>query len=1807
MLRKKTLRKLILAAVGFGMIGSGLVTLPASAAQVTLVGTEDTSATAWDSAKKYLAYQDGSLKWIYANGTLIYETTIKGQFGYYYNVSNSGSKGDTKTIVDHIDATNVSETNMAAVYHSDGVLNNYYGRDLHYTTTAGTSGTTSNSNFANTLAYAQWNSYVSGVSSASTAVNFGKDAFYIQKSNGNWIKVSTSSTGLSNTVTGDTKKYFMTIDEYISKHNAVSTNIVSNASSVLAQYKAHVYYNGTVPYIFVTYKDSDSTGTDPILYTGDVRGDNYEYLMPNTNAAAGTVGTTYWGQKYVNYATPTSTSGSSGTITANSINGVTITDLNAAFAQTFTNDQVLYGRDIISGTVKGSTVTTANSNSTINLYKPGTYDSSTGTYASDTEHPISVTMTNNVWYDTSNQNSISFGNSGQNVPANTISDVTSYAIGANTIYGAKDFAVGGVTAVNTIGTKEAPVTGAVVYGSGNKVTKDNATAIGNGTTVDQANSVAIGNASATKAANTGDTATKVTLGTGTTATTTTFAGAASTTNGVFSVGAAGAERQIQNVAAGDISSASTDAVNGSQLYATNQQVNTNATNIAGNTTNINTINTKLGDTTNISTTNTTTVTNPTTVTDNINNLYSEVNTGYKYAGNTSTTDGGDNVALGKTISIVGGVTTTDTTKGNYDASNLTTVETKDTTTGNSTITVEMSKTPSFTSVTAGTDTTKQVTISDGGVKVGGNTYVTSSGVNANSQTITNVLGGINDTDAANYGQVKNAVTNVTSTTNNNGSNTVTYKTLATGDTAQTMGTFATADYQLVANPTEGSKGIYTVGTDGTVGLTVQDSISGTQKNVTLADIAKKSTVDTLSDFAVKYDKNADDTVNKDSVTLNSTTKYVSTKNADGTTATHTGGTSLTNVSYADGKNGGAAVNYDLLKDTVLKSESTLTDTGMVFAGNTGSDKVKLGKTVNIKGSDKKSGTTYSSDNLTTEEAIDKDGNSTISILMSTTPTFDTLTATKSLTVGSGTTTIVMNGTDQTIKGLSNTTWKGTATTGYAANRAATEGELNGVAAGAVQYDKNTDGTINYNSVTMGNGSGTTYSTTNHSGGTSVTNVSYAVTDRTNTNYNGGAAVNTDLLNDKITEAKNAATNNDQHIKAGSYAVGNVAGDKNKNSVSMDIIDGTNKKTGEVTITDIAKASDMGSTADINNQITNKDAAGNTTTTTVVDAVNNLNTKVGDTTKINSDIMNKDAAGNTTTTSTVDAINNLDNKVDTKVGDNQYSKTDLTKGNTINDGDSSTTAISKLENQITTNNTTVNNTIDAKSVTGGSVSKTESDTINLTNKAGDIVAKVTGVSDERLVNGTDTYTTPVSNKSITGYKVDADNGTVTMNVVDKNDATKTSTVNIVDVASKTQVDKIANTLSNYINGSTTDEKGNVTGGTTINGDISTTTTTTKTDGSTTTNTSNLVQAVNALDQGAVKYNVTKKSLTTTNTDGSTTTTTSNVIDYQAATLGNTATSYKSYAAVRNTKGAVTSSTGGTSLSQVAYAETDNSKESYDGSSAVNVDLLKTYAAKSTDVGDTNNLSDSVKNTVTTTNTDGTKTTATTTTSVVDAINNVAGNSVHYDVNNGTVNKNSITLGGGTEGTTITNVAGGAVSSTSTDAVNGSQLYEVNANSIARDTQLSQNIGKLDERVNRVGAGAAALAGLHPLDYDSEYKWDFAASMGQYRGTSAAALGAFYRPNEDVMFSFAASTGNGDSMWNAGISFKLGPNGSGLPTARADMAREIRDLKGENKHLSSANQQLNDKVEALSVQNKALSDKVDALFQQVQAMVKSQQTK
>ena len=137
--------------------------------------------------------------------------------------------------------------------------------------------------------------------------------------------------------------------------------------------------------------------------------------------------------------------------------------------------------------------------------------------------------------------------------------------------------------------------------------------------------------------------------------------------------------------------------------------------------------------------------------------------------------------------------------------------------------------------------------------------------------------------------------------------------------------------------------------------------------------------------------------------------------------------------------------------------------------------------------------------------------------------------------------------------------------------------------------------------------------------------------------------------------------------------------------------------------------------------------------------------------------------------------------------------------------------------------------------------------------------------------------------------------------------------------------------------------------------------------------------------------------------------------------------------------------------------------------------------------------------------------------------------------------TVSVGDSDKERTITNVAAGRISNTSTDAINGSQLHSAiqEMNSVASDTLTKAN-EYTDNQVNKVGAASAALAALHPLEFNKDYKWQFATGFGNYGNKTAVALGAFYQPNENILLSLGTTLGGHNNMVNGGATFRFGHN-------------------------------------------------------------------
>lgn len=211
---------------------------------------------------------------------------------------------------------------------------------------------------------------------------------------------------------------------------------------------------------------------------------------------------------------------------------------------------------------------------------------------------------------------------------------------------------------------------------------------------------------------------------------------------------------------------------------------------------------------------------------------------------------------------------------------------------------------------------------------------------------------------------------------------------------------------------------------------------------------------------------------------------------------------------------------------------------------------------------------------------------------------------------------------------------------------------------------------------------------------------------------------------------------------------------------------------------------------------------------------------------------------------------------------------------------------------------------------------------------------------------------------------------------------------------------------------------------------------------------------------------------------------------------------------------------------------------------------------------------------------------------------------------TISSNGVSIAGGPSmtkdgidaaGKKITNVAAGTAT---TDAVNYGQLKDVESK-VDSNTQninyLNGRVGELGDRINKVGAGAAALAALHPLDYDPEDKWDFAAGVGNYRNATAAAVGLFYRPNERTMFNLGWTMGDNRNMVNGGFSLKFGKSNKYIKYSKAEMASVIDKQSMEIAELKARDvQNAKDKAE-MKADNAEMKAEIEALKKQVEALV------
>lgn len=179
--------------------------------------------------------------------------------------------------------------------------------------------------------------------------------------------------------------------------------------------------------------------------------------------------------------------------------------------------------------------------------------------------------------------------------------------------------------------------------------------------------------------------------------------------------------------------------------------------------------------------------------------------------------------------------------------------------------------------------------------------------------------------------------------------------------------------------------------------------------------------------------------------------------------------------------------------------------------------------------------------------------------------------------------------------------------------------------------------------------------------------------------------------------------------------------------------------------------------------------------------------------------------------------------------------------------------------------------------------------------------------------------------------------------------------------------------------------------------------------------------------------------------------------------------------------------------------------------------------------------------------------------------------------------------------ITNVAPGTISATSTDAVNGSQLYQTNQAVQQNSDDISKlynRSAELNRKIHRAGAHAAALAALHPLDFDENHRVSASLGLGQYHSSGAAALGIFVRPTENFMVSLGGSIASGsDVMGNLGVHYRFG--GDSVRVNKTELTQQVSTLTAENRDLSAKLASSNSKLEAAT-------SKIDSLMERIHAI-------
>ena len=1213
------------------------------------------------------------------------------------------------------------------------------------------------------------------------------------------------------------------------------------------------------------------------------------------------------------------------------------------------------------------------------------------------------------------------------VTAGTVKGSTAGAFGyKNTVTTDNAYVVGN--------NSTASADGAMVLGSSASVTGKNGVALGNNTKVANENAVAIGNGSETAAAVATPSATINGV-------THNFAGVnpAST----VSVGKAGAERTITNVAAGRISATSTDAINGSQLYA----------------------------------------------------VTSEVDKGVAYAGDVKDAAAAANKftrKLGEQTNIIGGVT---------DTSKLTDGNIGVVSNGTDTLNIKLAKDLKVDSVTAG-----NTVINNNGLTVGGNTYVTNNGINANNAPITNVAsGGTTDSNAANIGDVKKAAAGAKATVTGDKQATVTNTTAADGHvdyvvsaTKTTLAAEAGGKVSVTGG-TEDANGViaYTVGLDaatktainniggGTIAAGDNKTVTGDTVNTYLNNnYYDKPTMDTkLGD---KANTNLDNITNAGKTVINDiaadAVKVVNGKNTTVTPGTEAGANGTVKT-YA------VNVSGDLTGITSISNQKTApggTTTGAKITLGDTTNTVDVGgaKITNVADGDVAPNSKDAVNGGQLNEVKELAGKHTIvKVDGQENRTDGNLLITKTDNNGQATYDLKLN--DELTVGKTG-----------AAGKDGSIG-VKGKDGSAVAINGK-DGSIGLNGANGANG--LTMKSGDAKPAVDGTNVTRLVLEENGKKHDvatlddgmkyGGdtGAVIKKKLNEQvnvvggITETNKLTTEDNLGVVSdGSNNLKVRLAKALKGLESVTTGDTVMNNSG-VTINNGAAGNPVSLTKNGldngGNKITNVAAGVNGT-----DAVNvnQLNTVAGEAAK-HTTVKAKDS--NVTITEGTNAAGGKEYTVG--LGDKVTLGSDPSKQVSI-DG---TTGIIKAGDKVTIDGTTGN--IDAGKVKINGKDGTVNELTNKTWDPNNITSGQAATEDQlkEVDNKITNTSTELTNK---GMDFAGNEGEFHRNLGEK-------------VTIKGEGTKAASEYSGENIRTFADTNGNVV---------------VKMDKNLKTET--IVAAGKDGKNGKIGIN---------GNDGQTT----------------------NISVTSDGKPGVDGAPG-TTTTRIVYEKPDGTKEEvatlndgmkYGGDTgAVIKKKLNEQVNVVGGITDTNKLTTEDNLGVVS---DGNNNLKVRMAKDLKGLNSVTTNTL--TVGDVKIDNSGINAGN----KKITNVAAGDISANSTDAVNGGQLWKTN--------QTINNIGgavnELGTRVNRVGAGAAALAALHPLDFDPDDKWDVAAGYGNYKDAHAVSVGAFYRPNEDTMFSVGGSFGGGENMVNAGVSVKLG-QGNHVSTSRVALAKEVEDLK------------------------------------------------